>query len=145
MQVIQALKMENEVAQRASIHELEGTLVFLLRLLRTEFRHDPIHLWQVKEDREFPVSACWLNLERFQSRHWALPLHTLELGFRASLVEICLNIDHELVCENKESTLVHKVGVSFDDERMGLIAVFYQQITVVFEEVLPVCGQLALD
>lgn len=140
MQVIQALKMEYEVAQGASVNELERTFVFLLWLLRAELCHDPVELWQVKEDREFPIVAIGLNLNRLQGCHRTLPLHGFKFGFRAGLVEICLNIDHKLVCKDKESSLVHEVSVSLDDESMGLITVRCLHVAVRLEEILPIRG-----
>ena len=57
----------------------------------------------------------------------------------ARFVDKCsINIDHEVVRQNEEASLVHHVSVSLDDKGMVLIAIVLCQVTIALEKLLPV-------
>jgi len=55
--------MVDEIAKCTSVDEFQLTFVLLLRFLGTiVLRHDPVNLWQVKEDNKLEVVARLLHL-----------------------------------------------------------------------------------
>ena len=140
VQVVQALQVEDKVAQRAPIDKFERTLVFPLFLRGTKLFHDFDDLSLFKEEIELEIVARNFNLHGLESTQRHFPLHSSELGLRACLVKVSLDIDHEPIGKDNEPSLVHEVGVSLDNEGVALIAVIFGKIAVFLEKILPVDG-----
>lgn len=129
--------MENKVAQRTSINELQSTLVLLLRFLGSKLRHDSVKLRQVEEDGELKVVARGLDLHGSLRSKWHLPLYVFDLHLGTVVVEVGLHIYHELVREHDKASLVEEVGISLDNEGMELVAIIALEVAFFLELLLP--------
>jgi len=89
-----------------------------------------------------------LHLHGLESGEGYLPFQSIFLGkcyFRAFFIEIGLRIDHEVIREDNETTLIEEVSIPLDNEGMGLITIINLQVAMSLEELLPVNGQLSLN
>ena len=115
--------MEDKVTWSSTVNELQRPLFLLLLLLRAICRHDPVQLYQVEKDCQLEDLTVLGYLHGLEGGERHLPFRFFELHGGARLVKLGLHIDHEVVGEDKETSLVHHVSVPLDNESVALVAI----------------------
>lgn len=125
MQVVQALQVEDEVAQCVQIDELDRVHFFLEFLFSAVLGHHSVGFHKVEVHIEPNMVLDFLgvlDLYGLQGFKRVLPLNVFESYVVAILVEFSFDVNEELGCEHDEARLVSEVA-SLDDKGVILVAI----------------------